>query len=791
MPVEDVVDVNRLLSLLTKRWLFILCVGAVTFGAVMFFTFRSYVFFSSSGRLYLGELSSKTPVGEEVDISVGQSDVGSEVQILSSRSLVGKAILQSGLNVHITNDGEERPRYWKWRISHRDPALFDSALEKVRAVNTDFSERSRDSESFRVRFNTAEAYEVLGENDEPIRSGVLGQEVEVGRLKMTLVGGTSKKPEPEDIFEVTVLPLAEVVDQTLDNLTITTPKGAGGSQPNVVDLSFLHASPLMSAEFLKALMRAYLDERREWKTEDASAAEAFVVTQLDQIRAAMDKVHKQLAEFRANNRVVVLDNEAEAMIAQISKYEEQRVGARLEVAALSDVKRALDQTNVDPEAFMVGEANDSVLAGMAASLSQSRRQLTELETRFNAQAPDVVNQRAQVEAQMRTIKSYVGNRLSRARDNLGALGGVIGKFEEKLKTVPGAEMELAQLTREAEVYNTLYAFLLRRQQQAAITKASTISKNRILDEPEVPFWEETPQIGMRGLSGPLGCLFGIVMVLVANLFSKNYQSTAEVHSSLGGVPVFATLPRGIPNQRRLMRRGNELGADVMSSQVSFGFLEAFRTLRTNLYRAAPASLGEGRVVLVTSPSPGDGKTTCALSLAWILAADGKKVLVVDTDLRKPSHFTIKQLQDADQAMPKYDLCSVLTGECSWHEAARPIYGTQRAIYSLNVERTAPAELLSSTNLRPFLNGVRRDCDYIILDSPAFPLVSDALVMASVADATLSIIRPAHTPKKLALEHVDRIKVAANIHAVVVNDAGSQDIYGGAYPGPKSMPPRLS
>src|SRR5690606_1284337 len=140
--------------------------------------------------------------------------------------------------------------------------------------------------------------------------------------------------------------------------------------------------------------------------------------------------------------------------------------------------------------------------------------------RFSPEAPDVVSKRAQVDAQLGTIRSYVSNRLKRAKDSLGTLGGIIGKYEEKLKTVPGAELGLAQLTREAEVYDSLYAFLLRSQQQAAITKASTVSKNRVLDQPEVAFWEASPKLGLRLASVPLGGVLGVLAVLVASFFSR-------------------------------------------------------------------------------------------------------------------------------------------------------------------------------------------------------------------------------------------------------------------------------
>lgn len=770
---EDTVDVARLLAVVGQRWKTVVAIALLTFAAVMGVTARAHMTFSSSGRLYLGELSSApTPASDEVDISAGpQGDVSSEVEILMSRSLIAKAVLESGLNARLTRDGEEPPRYWKWLISDRDPALFDVAYRTLRANHASFEERRRDRASYRLAFHEGGNFDVIEPSapEQVATTGTLGKPVSFQGVTFTINLVDGQSVNPGDAFNLTIEPVSSTVSTAIETLSVITPKATGSQQPNVVSLWFSDHSPFLCAEFLSVLMRAYLHERQEWKTENASAAEAFVSQQLKSMRASLDKAQRDLAEFRANNRVVVLDSEAEVMIGQIGRYEEQRVAARLEIESLADVERELARNNPTPEAFMLGEARDSVLGNMAASLSESRRKLAELETRFSGEAPDVISMRSQVDSQLAAIRSYVTNRLSRARDNIGTLGGIIGKYEDKLRTVPSAELGLAQLTREAEVYDALYTFLLKRQQQAAVTKASTVSKNRVLDQPEIPFWEDSPKATLRLASAPLGVLLGIAVVLVSSMFSRRFHSSADVQALVGRAPVLATLPMAVTNQR--MGAGTAPNG-MLGGRVSANFLEAFRTLRTNLYLAAPSAPNEGKVVLITSPAPGDGKTTCALSLAWVLAADGQRVLIVDTDVRNPLHAL------AAEAPPEnMDLGAVLNGECSWQAAALPVKGAPQSIMVLGARSPGPAELLSGANLRRFLNQARKDCDYIILDSPSYPLVSDALVMAQASDVTLSVIRLNHTPRKLTSEHVSRISVSSNTYSLVVNDAESSSAYG--------------
>jgi flagellar capping protein FliD len=124
----------------------------------------------------------------------------------------------------------------------------------------------------------------------------------------------------------------------------------------------------------------------------------------------------------------------------MSKYEQQRVAARLEVASLADMKRAVKNPQSRLEAFMLGEGNDSVLKELATSLSKARNELTDLEQRFNSASPDLQNQRAKVAAQQDMVRNYIDGRAARAQDNLSSLNTVIAQMEAKLKTVPGAEL---------------------------------------------------------------------------------------------------------------------------------------------------------------------------------------------------------------------------------------------------------------------------------------------------------------------------------------------------------------
>ena len=155
--------------------------------------------------------------------------------------------------------------------------------------------------------------------------------------------------------------------------------------------------------------------------------------------------------------MVALGEESKAFSHELSRYEEQRVTARLQAAAFDRVREALATRDVPIEGFMIGEKDDPVLASLSSDLAQARQQLRQVEERFTAEAPATIEQRALVKNQLKMVKDYVVSRAARAQKEVESLDEVIARFEDKLKTVPAAQQELARLSREAEVLGKVYA----------------------------------------------------------------------------------------------------------------------------------------------------------------------------------------------------------------------------------------------------------------------------------------------------------------------------------------------
>lgn len=737
------------------------CAAGVLAVAVLA-TLWSPLRFRVRSSLYLGELQSSgamAPLASgDLDVT-GQraGDVGTEIEILRSRSLIERAVLSSGLNVGLAPEGTAALRYWRWRLKHRAPRLLDPGPRLLQASDAALAERGDGRAEFTVRFGDGGRYQIASSAG-PVGGGVLGTPFSGGGLSIILRAGPEGSPAPGSVFVMNVFPAAQVADDVARELTVATPKGTTIGEPiKVVTLELQHASPHLAIGFLAAIMRGYLDSRLGWKTEEATAAETFVTEQSKTVKRQLDDAERQLADYKAHSDVVALGDESRGLIDQLGKFEEQRIAARLHVASFDQVRDALRKPGGGIERYLVGEGDDPVLASMSSGLAQARQELRRVQERFTAEAPATIEQRSQVQTQLKMIKEYLLGRSARAEKQLASLNEMIEQLEGKLKSVPTAELELARLTRNAEVLAKMYSFLLERQQQAAVSKAATMSRNRILDSPEMPLREDSPALMLRLVLATLvGLFIGIVVVLVRWTSSPAIESDKQLARVTGDLPTLAAIPR---DGARWQSARAIAGPSALVAAPEFA--EAFRHLRASLYGKGPAA---SEVVLMTSSCPGDGKTLCTISLAAALAADGKRVLVIEADMRKPSMASLLGLE------PSGGFSALLARRQTWAGAIVPVQlgaGRFDVLPSLGFCPNA-TELLSG-GYAEVVRRARAEYQFVLVDSPPFPLVSDGLVLARQADRVVSVLRIGHTVRRAAQQHLNAFASGNVAQAILVND----------------------
>lgn len=284
-------------------------------------------------------------------------------------------------------------------------------------------------------------------------------------------------------------------------------------------------------------------------------------------------------------------------------------------------------------------------------------------------------------------------------------------------------------------------------------------------------WPILPLI--LSIAGLLGLLGGFALGCLVELADKTFHNPDEIVKQLN-VPLIGHIPV-IGQSKRFLVENSLIESVVCSyhrpkSQVS----EAFRAVRTSLFFNTQGK--QHSVIQITSPTPGDGKSTLAANLAVSIAQSGKRVLLVDADMRRPRQATTFGITS------KTGFATVLTGESDWHDVlydCPEIEGL--TVMPCGAKPNNPAELASSPQVKELIEEMRLEFDFVIIDTPPLLAVTDACPIAARVDGVILCIRIKKNVRVSAERATEMLaNLGANCIGLVVNGVGAQSGYGSQY-----------
>ncbi|MGV0908949.1 GumC family protein [Martelella sp. FOR1707] len=411
-----------------------------------------------------------------------------------------------------------------------------------------------------------------------------------------------------------------------------------------------------------------------------------------------------------------------------------RIGeTRQRVAASDDFFAAFEQaTSYEDKAVLLG---DATLIDLSATASRSRSAAS----RFNARVETLLAERRRDAAE--------------SKSQLASLESAEATLEQKIQKESSAYLELEQLTREAEANRTLYEYFLARLKETSAQQGVQQADSVILSYAVVPGSASAPsKKRIVLLSGFVGLIFGCALSMLLEMRNKTFRTSQELEE-LAGLPVVGMLPL-VPAKHR-----NDFFHYLQSHPTS-PFAEAVRNLRTSVLLAHLDN--PPQVILLTSSIPGEGKTSSSIGLALNFASMGKRVLLIEGDLRR---LTFNQYFDNSQGAA--GLISVLSGKTSLEETV--FHHEELDIDILFGERSTKnaADVLSSRKMDELLREARSKYDFVIIDAPPVLIVPDARVLSQFVDAILFIVKWDSTHQR-QVEEAIRSFEEGKIEGLVLN-----------------------
>ncbi|MBL7796302.1 MAG: polysaccharide biosynthesis tyrosine autokinase [Saprospiraceae bacterium] len=608
-------------------------------------------------------------------------------------------------------------------------------------------------------------YQFTIEETEQVYNGEFGKELKLPTGTITI----SHKPGEYADTQIGILILTEY--GTARGLADALKVEIMGEQSSTLKLSIKDNSPERAHDIVSELMEAYNANSVAIRNKAHENTIEMVNERIDMIASNLSEAERSLEIYQQNNAQVSLGAEGTQLLAEMSSFNKEITATEVQIQILQTVEDFLVKNRNNFEFVPTNlNLNNLTLTNQLERFNQLLNDRSRMESTLGVAHPDLLLAQKEIQNLRQTI---IENIRSIKNDLVIASNtnkGVRSTLESRMSSLPRREREQLEMMRQKDVKENLYLYLLQKREEAAVSLAVTAPKGRVVEPATLSYAKLSPkgsQIWMvaffLGFAIPIGLIF-----FLENLNDKVQKEEDITHAT--SVPLGGTL--GLSNSKEKL---------VVRENSRTAIAEMFRLLRANLAYIAPGT--DLKTLLMTSSTSGEGKSFIALNLGMSLALSGKRVLIVELDLRKPKQEAYMSIEPAEDGIVNYLI----------DHSMKPSKILRNTGLHLNLDFIAsgpvppnPSELILSTRLRDLLAEMRERYDFIILDAPPVGLVADALQMKDIADATMYVVRMNYT-RRGQLQIVDDIAKKDKLprpfivlNGVPVNKPGQTGAYAYGY-----------
>ncbi len=554
-----------------------------------------------------------------------------------------------------------------------------------------------------------------------------------------------------------------------------------GKKDDIISASLDSPYPKEAANIVNAVVESYVTYHSTRKR--STAAEVLRILQKEKSKRDVELASKlkEMLEFKKASGALSFENDqGNIVIQRLAKLSDALTTAQLETISAKVDDEAAKAMVDDPakirqlvEARHAGGVYISAGSRDDAELRQelrlTRQRVSELARDYSEQHPGLQAAKARVsqleedlaEAEKQFAEAYAaaaGQRYIMTQKREQQLQKSYDDQQELAQEANVKGAEFAMLQSALERTEKLCDILDSRIKEINVTEdtgalnISILEVAKAADDPSKPRKARTMAIALV-----LGLMLGVGLSLVMDWMDQRLRSVQEVAAALG-TPILGVVPHMNGKQATVRDRGMRVQADPKSNAA-----EAYRTIRTAVYFGVPD--GQAKTLLITSPTPGDGKTTLVSNLAIAMAQAGQRTLVLDADFRKPMQHKIFESKDDE------GLSNVLAGRGNLNELIQRTEVDGLDILPCGPIPPNPSEMLNSRPFAEALKELAKRYDRVLIDSPPVMPVADARILGAISDVTLMVLRAEKSTRKAAEQAREGLlSVGAHILGAVINDA---------------------
>ena len=675
-----------------------------------------------------GMLSGLESLGLDGMISSSQN-IDNEIEVLRSKTIVKEVVEDLGLYISYT-DKDEFPSKNMYKTSPvqvsltpqeadllEEPMIVEMALQPQGSmdvtVKIDDDEYQKHFEKLPAVFPTDKGTLAFFLTPDSISSSKRILEETTGSEKIT-----------RNITATINNPLA-VAKAYCKNMTIEPTS----KTTSVAVISLKNSNVQRGKDFINKLLEMYNINTNNDKNEVAQKTAEFINERIGIISKELGSTEKDLESFKRGAGITDLTSDAQIALTGSAEYEKKRVENQTQINLLQDLQKYMQNEGYEvlPSNIGLQDVNLAAAINRYNDVLVERKRLLRTSTENN---PTIINLDTSIGAMKENVQVSLDRVLRGLFITKADLDREASRYSRRISEAPGQEREFVSIARQQEIKAGLYLMLLQKREENAITLAATANNAKIIDDAiadDAPVSPKGKMIYLVALVLGVGIPVGVIYLLELTKFKIEGRSDVE---KLTNVPIVGDIPLTDEKQ----------GAIAVFENQNNLMSETFRNIRTNLQFMLE---NDKKVILVTSTVSGEGKSFISANLAISLSLLGKKVIIVGLDIRKPGLNKVFNIPRKEVGITQY----LANPEKNLMDLVQPS-DVSKNLYILlgGTVPPNPTELLARDGLDKAIETLKKNFDYVILDTAPVGMVTDTLLIGHVADLSVYVCRADYTHK---------------------------------------------
>ncbi|MBS1609164.1 MAG: polysaccharide biosynthesis tyrosine autokinase [Bacteroidetes bacterium] len=536
---------------------------------------------------------------------------------------------------------------------------------------------------------------------------------------------------------------------------------AGNKLSSVITLTLGDEVPVRGKNILNSLIDAYNQNALNEKNILASNTIAFLNERVKQSEEQLDSIEQKVKSFRSSNQVIDLSEQSRQYLQNVGENDRKLTDINTQLTVLDEVEKYVrsknNSGNILPSTLGV---SDPTLANSLEKLNNAEVQYEKLKGSVGENNPILSSVANEIEKYRPSILETISSQRKNLMASKSNLNSTNSGYSQILQTIPGKEKELTEIIRQKDIKNQVYAFLLQKREEAQLRYAQNVPDTKIVDPAQASFSPVSPKRNLiYFFAFGLAFVAGITYITLRETLTNKIVFRSEIEE-FTTVPVIAEIT--FVSKPNLLNR--------FSKQKKIAVAEQFRQLRMalKLYRKQALK----KRLLVTSSIGGEGKSFISNNLAKSIASSGKKVVLIDFDMRNPKTSSLFNLSN------KSGIKEYLEGEKNAEDIIQKTEYENLFVIPAGEPAVNPTELLLSSALGELFDYLEHaGFDYIIADTAPVQPVTDAYIVSEFCDTTLFVVRHRYTPKAMIklLNENNKIKALKNLN-IIFNGVKSRGVF---------------